>query len=164
MSSHAQGHSSWRRWRAPVVGAVAGLAVAAGIVGQAALADSGGNTAAPAKVKAGVPAPGGVPHQFTDAVAQLVQAGTITAAQGRALDTQIESGSMDPQAMVREGVVSAAQMQAVNARLIAVKESLGAQMHPDAASAKSAALSGKAAAAPQVNCAVAPAVRGKAAR
>jgi hypothetical protein len=139
MSSDARAGSGWHRWRAPVIGAAAGLAVAAAIVGPAALADSGGNAGAAAKAKAagapgtaaphvakqrGTPAPGGVPHQFTDAIAQLVQAGTINAAQGRALDAQIETGSMDPQRMVSRGVLTAAQMAAVNDRLVAVKKSL----------------------------------------
>jgi hypothetical protein len=131
MSSEAQNESPRRRWRAPVIGAVAGLAVAAAIVGQAALADSGSGSAPPANAKrAGAPAPGGVPHQFTDAVAQLVQAGTISAAQGQAVDAQIETGSMDPQQMVSRGVLTAAQMAAVNDRLIAVKKSLASQAPP----------------------------------
>jgi hypothetical protein len=131
MSPESQSGSSRRRWRAPVVGALAGLAVAAAIVGQAALADSGGGSAPPPHAKpAGAPAPGGVPHQFTDAVAQLVQAGTINAAQGRAIDAQIETGSMNPQQMVSRGVVTAAQMAAVNDRLIAVKKSLASQAPP----------------------------------
>jgi hypothetical protein len=156
MSSQAQDGSRGRRWRAPVVGAVAGLAVAAAIVGPAALADNGGGSAPPAKA-AGAPPSGGVPHQFIDAVAALVQAGTINAAQGRALDAQIETGSMDSRQMVSRGVLTASQMAAVNDQLVAVKKGLAAQMHPDAAG-------GNAGAPPQVSCAAAKAVRGKAAR
>jgi hypothetical protein len=130
MSSEDQSGSSRRRWRAPVIGAVAGLAVAAAVVGPAALADSGSGSAPPASAKRGSPAPGGVPHQFADAVAQLVQAGTINAAQGQAIDAQIETGSMNPQQMVSRGVVTAAQMAAVNDRLIAVKKSLASQAPP----------------------------------
>jgi hypothetical protein len=136
-----------------VIGAVAGLAVAAAIVGPSALADSGSGSGGAAKAGAkvtahdvkqrGAPAPGGVPHQFTDAVAQLVQAGTITAAQGRALDAQIETGSMNPDQMVARGVLSAAQMAKVNDRLVAVKKSLAPQGPPQtpppgAAAAKAA--------------------------
>ena len=130
MSSDAEGRSGRQRWRAPVIGAVAGLAVAAAIVGPAALADSGNGNAPQVVKHHGTPAPGGAPHQFPDAVAQLVQAGTITAAQGRALDAQIETGSMDPQQMVARGVLSASQMAAVNDRLVAVKKSLAAQAPP----------------------------------
>jgi len=171
MSSEAQGSPRSRRWRAPVIGAVAGLAVAGAIVGPAALADNGGGgaaarakaagappaTGAPYGVKQrGTPAPGGVPHQFTDAIAQLVQAGTITAAQGRALDAQIESGSMDPQQMVARGVVSASQMAAVNDRLISIKKSLASQAQSGAAGAKAAPDA-------QVNCAAPGSGGGKAA-
>jgi len=158
----AQGGSARRRWRAPVVGAVAGLAVAAAIVGPAALADNGGGSGSTTHAKAGPPAPGGVPHQFLDAVAQLVQGGTISAAQGHAVDAQIETGSMDPDQMVARGVLTAAQMAAVNDRLVAVKKGLAAQAHPEAVAGAAA---GKAAGAPaQINCAVAPSVRGKGAR
>jgi hypothetical protein len=129
--AESQSGSSRRRWRAPVIGAVAGLAVAAAIVGQAALADTGSGSAPPAKTRpAGAPAPDGVPHQFIDAVAQLVQAGTIDAAQGRAVDAQIETGRMDPEQMVSRGVLTAAQMATVNDRLVAVKKSLAAQAPP----------------------------------
>lgn len=153
MSSDAQGGSRRWRWRAPVTGAIAGLVVAAGVVGQAALADNGGNAGTPAQAKAakaraagapdvakpvGQPAPGGVPHQFQDAVAQLVQAGTISAAQGRAVDAQIETGRMDPQQMVSRGVLTASQMAAVNDRLIAVKKSLATQAHASGVAAAAA--------------------------
>jgi hypothetical protein len=146
MSSDAEGRSARQRWRAPVIGAMAGLAVAAAIVGPAALADSGSgaggaaNTGATAHaVKHGTPPPNSAPHQFTDAVAQLVQAGTITAAQGRAVDAQIETGSMDPDQMVARGVLSASQMAAVNDRLVAVKKSLAAQAPPQTPPAGAAA-------------------------
>jgi hypothetical protein len=139
------------------MGAVAGLVVAAAIIGPAALADSGGNGGTPAKAKpAAAPAPNGVPGQFLNAVAQLVQAGTIDAAQGRALEAQIETGSMDPGRMVARGVVTASQMAAVNDRLVAVKKGLATQAHPDAAGSKAAA-------AAALSCAAAKSVRGKAA-
>jgi hypothetical protein len=144
------------------MGAVAGLAVAASIVGPSAFADNGGGAGAAARARAakaagappatgapygvkqrGTPAPGGVPHQFTDAIAQLVQAGTITAAQGQALDAQIESGSMDPQQMVSRGVLSASQMAAVNDRLIAIKKSLAASQQQQGDPAAAAAACGK---------------------
>ena len=70
------------------------------------------------------------------------QNGTITAAQARTLDTDIESGSIDPQQLVAEGVVTAAQMQAVNDRLIAVKMGLAAQAHAQASSSASAPKAG----------------------
>jgi hypothetical protein len=156
MSAEAQGPSGRPRWRAPVVGAVAGLIVAAAIIGPAALADSGGSGGTPAKAgQTAAPPPNGVPRQFLDAVAQLVQSGTIDAAQGRAIDAQIETGSMDPGRMVARGVVTASQMAAVNDHLVAVKKGL-AQVHADAAD-------GKAAVVAPLSCAAAKSARARAA-
>ncbi len=132
--------SSRRRWRAPAIGAVTGLAVAAAIVVPSAIAAGGqgsrpcgSSPAAASKLAAAAtkpaPAPGGVPHQFLDAIAQLQQAGTITAAQARTLDAAIESGHIDPDKLVADGVVTGAQMKAVNDKLIAIKMSLAAQAH-----------------------------------
>lgn len=132
------------RWRAPVTGAVAGLVVAAAIAGSSALASGGRAASAPATTKAALAsaAPcaisgakdratgsqaasaGPAPTQFLAAVAQLVQAGTIKAAQARVLDADIQAGSIDPRQLVANGTLSSAQMQAVSNRLIAVKRSL----------------------------------------
>ena len=148
------------RWRAPITGAVTGLAVAAAVVGPSALA-SGGN-AAPSRAAAktatapdtncGAPtqAPGAKvpngpsggpgPAPFLAAVAQLVQAGTINDSQGRILEADIRAGSIDPTQLVANGTLSSAQMQAVTDRLGAVKRSMasGAQQSGDvkAAAAK----------------------------
>ncbi|HYZ79669.1 MAG TPA: hypothetical protein VE571_00290 [Solirubrobacteraceae bacterium] len=153
MSSDAQGGSGRRRWRAPTMGAIAGLVVAAAIVGQSALADSGGNGGTPATAKAasapgtdkqgGGQAAGDTPRQFLDAVAELVQAGTISAAQGRAVDAQIQTGSMDPQQMVSSGVLTASQMAAVNDKLSAVKQSLAAQASAQTSESTAPAACGK---------------------
>ena len=130
------------RWRAPIIGAVAGLAVAAAVVGQSAFA-SGGNTAKPrtaAKAAtasgtncgapaggAGAKSPGGPgpgPAPFLAAVAQLVQAGTINQHQADVLDAGIRAGSIDDQQLVANGTLSSTQMQAVDNRLRAVKQRL----------------------------------------
>lgn len=143
--------SATSRWRAPVTGAVAGLVVAAAIVGPSALASSGNSpsrqasrghaasalagakrahatdascTTSAAGAKAPDPGPGAGP--FLDAVAQLKQAGTITDAQARVIDADIQAGSIDPQQLVASGTLTSAQMQAVNDRLVAVKRSLAA--------------------------------------
>ena len=145
--------SSTARWRAPVTGAVAGLVVAAGIVGPSALASNshsaprpsaGGHvarrqaapvkapatdascttSAAGAKIRGSDPGPGSGP--FLAAVAQLAQAGTITDAQARVLDADIRAGSIDPQQLVASGTLTSAQMQVVNNRLVAVKRALAA--------------------------------------
>jgi hypothetical protein len=152
-ASEEQGPSSrgrWRaamtasgRWRAPVTGAAAGLVVAAAIVVPSAIASSGGNArpcvagkAAPAVLardsatgKVSGEPPNGVSPRFLDAIAQLQQAGTISAAQARALDADIQSGSIDPEKLIADGVVTAAQMQTINERLIAIKMSLATQAH-----------------------------------
>ena len=133
MSSEAQGGSPRRRWRAPVVGAVTGLAVAAAIVGQSALASNGASSRHPAAKpdarQAARAATQGAANPFVAVVAQAVQKGTINAAQARVLDAHILAGSMDPDAVLAAGVLSAAQMQTVNDRLIAVKERLASQAH-----------------------------------
>jgi hypothetical protein len=124
------------------MGAVTGLLVAAAFVGTSALASSGGTTTPPTTTKpapstncaappAGAPAkgPGGPaagpgPAPFIAAVAQLVQSGTINESQGRILDADIRAGSIDSGALVANGTLSSAQMQAVMERLGAVKRIL----------------------------------------
>lgn len=141
MSSDAQDRSSGSRWRAPVTGAVAGLAVAAAIVGPSALASNGGSAGPCRQARASVAhsaAAGSVPSQFFAAVAQLVQQGTITQAQARTLDADIQSGSIDSQQLVDQHVLTASQMEAVNQRLMRVKESLASQMQSSSSSAQAA--------------------------
>jgi hypothetical protein len=147
-----------------VVGAVTGLAVAAAIVGQSALASNGSSSRHPAAkpaaraaaTAAATAAAQGAKNPFVAVVAQAVQAGTINAAQARVLDAHILAGSMDPNAVVAAGVLSAAQMQTVNDRLIAVKKGLASQSH-------GSAIEGKPAPPAQVSCAAAGSGRGKAA-
>jgi len=147
--------SSRARWRAPAIGALTGLVVAAAIVVPSAIASGGQSASQCAAAKsaraasasdagAGKPAPdpGGVPHQFLDAIAQLQQAGTINAAQARTLDAGIESGSIDPRKIVADGVVTAAQMKAVNDRLIAIKMSLADQAHAQSTSSSAGSKGG----------------------
>ena len=74
--------------------------------------------------RAAAPSAGPGPGPFLAAVAQLVQAGTITDAQAQVVDADIQAGSIDPQQLVASGTLSSAQMQAVNDRLVAVKESV----------------------------------------
>jgi len=136
--------STANRWRAPVTGAVAGLVVAAAIVGPSALASGGPAAPAPAATnaarasaapcsaaqakarasgsKAAAAGPG--PGPFLAAVASLVQAGTIDASQAHVLDADIQAGSIDPDQLVASGTLTSAQMQAVSDRLAAVKQGL----------------------------------------
>jgi hypothetical protein len=154
--SEGQSPSSRGRWRARAIGAVTGLAVAAAIVVPSAIAAGGqsdgkctAGKSAPATAsrtaaagKAAHATAGGVPPQFLAAVAQLQQAGTISATQARMLDTDIESGSINPKQLVASGVVTASQMQAVNDRLVAVKMGLAAQVHDNASASQSGSSKG----------------------
>jgi hypothetical protein len=122
-----------------VTGAVAGLAVAAAIVGPSALASGGGGASGAATTKrAAAGAPGDAQAPFFAAVSDLVRAGTIDAAQGRAVDERIRAGSMDPGQMVASGVLTASQMAAVNDRLIAIKRGVAAQAHVSPVAARAA--------------------------
>jgi hypothetical protein len=126
-----------------VTGAVAGLAVAAAVVGPSALASGGSAATSPAGAKAAAASGAGCPARaasarvadpngpsagpglapFLAAVAQLVQSGTINNAQAHVLDADIRAGSIDPTQLVANGTLSSAQMQVVNDRLGAVKRS-----------------------------------------
>jgi hypothetical protein len=68
----------------------------------------------------------GQSNPFDAAVEALVKDGTINQAQAGALRQQIDAGTIDPLELVDTGVLTAAQMQAVETRLGAVKQSLGA--------------------------------------
>ena len=108
---------------------MAGLAVAAAIVGQSALA-SGGGTATPAAAATSGD-PGDAP--FLAAVTQMVQAGTINDAQARVLDADIQKGRIDPDQLVANGTLTSAQAQAVMDRLGAVKRSMAPPAQPSSA-------------------------------
>jgi hypothetical protein len=137
------------RWRAPIIGAATGVLVAAALIGSSALASSETTTpdsGTPASTtttpktaptvdcnappegaaikRPGGPSPGPGPAPFLAAVTQLVQAGTIDGAQARVLDADIRAGSIDPNQLVASGTLNSAQVQAVMARLGAVKRSL----------------------------------------
>ena len=150
------------RWRAPIIGAVTGLLVAAAVIGPSALASGGATTPAsdttastqttastPTTTSAptidcnapppgaqakvpGGPSAGPGPAPFLAAIAQLVRAGTIDDAQARVLDADIRSGSIDPNQLVANGTLNSAQMQAVMDRLGAVKRSLAPAAQPSA--------------------------------
>ncbi|MGZ6576920.1 MAG: hypothetical protein ACXVEW_01085 [Solirubrobacteraceae bacterium] len=150
------------RWRAPIIGAVTGLLVAAAVIGPSALASGGATTpesgttantatttSTPATTTAptidcnapppgaqakrpGGPSAGPGPAPFLAAVAQLVRAGTIDDAQARILDAGIRGGSIDPSQLVANGTLSSAQAQAVMEHLGAGKRSLAPAAQPGA--------------------------------
>jgi hypothetical protein len=110
--------------------ALALLAVGGGSVafaGNHGTTPSSSDAAATAAPVAASTAPGaGQGDAFDAAVRALVEDGTINQQQADVLRRQIDAGSIDEQELVDNGTLSAAQMQAVQARLRAVKESLAA--------------------------------------
>jgi hypothetical protein len=58
------------------------------------------------------------------ALHDLVANGAISQSQADTVLTQVEAGSVDPAALVQGGVVDQSQMQAIMAKLAAVKRSL----------------------------------------
>jgi len=78
-------------------------------------------TSAPGATAAPAAADG---NPFDAAVQALVDDGTIDVHQADVLRRHIAEGSIDPQALVDGGVLTAAQMQVVETRLTAVKQSL----------------------------------------
>jgi hypothetical protein len=65
-------------------------------------------------------------NPFDTAIQALVEDGTINQQQADVLRQQIDAGSIDEQELVDSGTLTAAQMQAVQARFRAVKGSLAA--------------------------------------
>jgi hypothetical protein len=147
------------RWRAPIIGAVTGLLVAAAVIGPSALASgptttpgsdtTPTTTGTPSTTKApatncdapppgaqakgpGGPSAGPGPGPFLAAIAQLVQAGTIDDAQARVLDADIRAGSIDSNQLVANRTLNSSQLQVVMERLAAVKRSLAPAGQPSA--------------------------------
>jgi hypothetical protein len=74
------------------------------------------------------------------AVQALVADGTINQHQADVLRQQIDAGSVDEEALVSSGTLTAAQMETVRAKLVAVKESFAGQIGeapPDASKSPS---------------------------
>jgi hypothetical protein len=118
-----QNHRS-ARVRYTATGALATLAVVGAIAGASALA------AKPHAKTPGAPVPGkthasqpGSSQPFLNAVQQLVNAGTITAAEGQALNSQIQTGRVDTDTLASIGF-TAAQLQAVQQALASTKQAL----------------------------------------
>ncbi len=137
------------RVRQTAIGALAALAAVSAIAGAAALASApharphryraavhGSKPQSPSdqvqgkiqpsrpgtvKTRGSQPAPDRQP--FLDAVTQLVDAGTITAAQGQIVDGQIQTGRVDTDALVAAGFTQS-QADAVQQALGRVKQSM----------------------------------------
>ena len=96
-----------------VAGAVA-AAIAAVSFGPAALASGHrASRTTKADAPAGPTAAGTVARDAAAAVQRLVPAGVIDQAQAEAVGRQVQAGSVDPQALVRAGTVTAAQMAVI---------------------------------------------------
>ena len=130
------------RLRYTATGALAALAVVAAIAGASALAAKPpakrGHVAAatcaaatktpasPVPDKTHVPQPGANPQLFLNAIQQLVDNGTITAAEGQAVDREIQQGRVDTQTL---SGFTQAQLEAVQQALGNTKRALAASVH-----------------------------------
>jgi hypothetical protein len=147
-------HSRHARARYSLMGALATLAAIGAIAGTAALAANspakphrhathqhaaaanGSPTKTPtspasAPDKTGAPQPA-VNHQpFLNAIAQLVNNGTITAAQGQTVDSEIQAGRVDTDTFASSGLTQN-QIQAVQQALSSAKRALGPPAAPAA--------------------------------
>jgi hypothetical protein len=123
--------SRYRRLRYAATGALAALGAVGAIAGATALAAkphagphryvkpaSGGTT----KTRASAPQQAGSPQLFVNAIHQLVDNGTITAAQGQVVDAQIDRGYFDSSTLTG---FSQSQIQAVQQTLSDTKRTLG---------------------------------------
>lgn len=129
------------RLRYTATGAIAAFAVAGAVAGTVALAANPhakalpshaalANCAATKSPAPGVPGPGkshssqpGSSQPFLTAVQRLVTDGTISAAQGRVLDREIQAGDLDTQTLASSGFTQT-QLQAVQRTLGDTKRAL----------------------------------------
>lgn len=121
-------------WRAPALGALAGLTAAAAIVVPSALATGNGppaSTRKPPPPGTTVPSnnncpSGAVPPAIASAIAQLKQAGTINGTQDQAIDAFLSHACsiQGLQPLVNDGTITAAQQRAVLDALAHAKMSL----------------------------------------
>jgi hypothetical protein len=132
----------YARIRYTATGAVAALVIVGVIAGTAALAAKTPTkphhpVAVPSRVrtktpalgvpdKTGTPPPPANPQPFLNAVQQLVDNGTITAADGQALDRQIAAGRIDTDTLAG---FTPAQLQAVQQALGTAKRALAASVN-----------------------------------
>jgi hypothetical protein len=99
---------------AAAVGSVAGVSLAQGTSGT------------PAASTPALPAQqGGILGSVHDALARLVAAGTIDQQQADAVQAQANAGSIDPKQLVQSGTLTDAQMRAVGNVIAQVKRGFG---------------------------------------
>lgn len=143
------------RIRHTATGALAALAAVGAIAGTAALAARPGakthrraavvsasttkvapdpyapTSAAPGKT--GTAPPPATPQPFLNAIQRLVENGTITAAEGQTVDSQIQTGRLDTDTLASSGFTPT-QVQAVQQALSNTKRALGPAAPPGAPS------------------------------
>ena len=117
-------HGMSARLRYTAAGALATLAVVGAIAGTVALAASprAKTPTAPIPTKTHVAQPGSS-QPFLNDVAQLVNGGTISAAEGRFLDGEIRTGRVDTGTLASDGFTPS-QLQAVQTALGNTKRAL----------------------------------------
>jgi hypothetical protein len=120
-------------------GAIAIALAATASSGVALARDSGGTTPPPA-VATRCGDASGLNEEFHAALQALVADGTINQTQANTIREQGDSGSIDPRGLVRDGVLSAAQMRTVADRLDNVKSDIARRLRESASTSPSPAV------------------------
>jgi len=106
-------------------GALAGLVLAGSISGAVIASGPAAASTQPTRPASAAPQSGSVLTGAVAAMERLVADGTLTRAQGDAIEQQIHAGSIDPKQLVQDGVVSDAQMRIAAAAIAQVKFASG---------------------------------------
>ena|SRR5579872_723566 len=104
--------------------ALASLALAGSATG-AVLANSAANASSKSPAPAAAPPSGSVRAGALAAIEGLVSDGTLTRAQGDAIEAQIRAGSIDPKQLVDAGVLTDAKMRIAATAIDQVKRNNG---------------------------------------
>jgi hypothetical protein len=129
-----------KRKRYLLAGGAIAIALAASASSGVALARDSSGTTPPPAVAASCGDAGGLNEEFHAALQALVADGTITQTQANTIREQGDTGSIDPRELVRDGVVSAAQMRTVADRLGDVKRNFARRLDESADTSPSPAV------------------------
>ncbi len=102
-------------------GTLAGLVLAGSITGAVIATGPAAASTRPTTPASVTPPSGSVVTGAVAAMERLVADGTLTRAQGNAIEQQIRTGSIDPKQLIQDGVVSDAQMRVAAAAIAQVK-------------------------------------------
>lgn len=118
------------RFRYTATGALAALVAAGAIAGTVALGDSPPAAKTPGRAtvpkgpsKSGAPQSGATPQPFLDAIQRLVKDGTVTGAEGQAVEREVVTGRIDTETLASDGLTPA-QLEAVQEALANTKRAL----------------------------------------